>query len=735
MEHVSRSVRLLLSVAVLLALAASLLGVAAPVVAQSPSVGPGLLAAQGSSPDGQAIELTSPERFALTVDGGGIVAWYDLATDPLRNLAPLVSFRGPGGEPFAGAARLIESTPVSAVVRLEGHVGEAAASIVLTVWAGGQVGIATRGAAPIDTRLRLDPMASTGAALLATSAGREGAAHVASYQLYLGAWTPDGAVPSPEGVTSIAPRLATAGEPLLLTPPAGVLRQPRFAVAGWPGPEHNLSLAGRPLVAGVDYLAHWDAASGELSLQYLGLLPPGDEDSRTFSLGPAQAPAIAVEILNRAGTAPRQLTPDGLLLVDANLPSPADGEPTTKDIFAVPYIQTWPELRLRATVSDGPAGFSGVRFTVSGPGFSQSSDDTDGADGYTAQINLPRRAEYSVVATALVNGQPAEPSKTIAQVAYGRVFLTVGDSITAGKWGFYRRPGEDGYPFTAPPAGGGPYPRSADGRNYPQSDNSNDDLVGGLPDYENTYYQGYQVELNTNLSACLNSPVFLLNSGISGIRTARDRYKADEPNDGYSGRNSVLGKGAAYRGQLAQLGAEHVLLQVGTNDATIVDSSSAVQRQFNDPLPGSLYNQDLRSVVAALRQQSPGLNIWLTPLPWRDDKRSDDPEQVREDRRLKVQEFNGEIAAIVADLGLSTPTFLGPDWYAAFDNGIERELIIAADPTSGNPDRLHPTAAGYTLMAQQWASAICGRIPAEPNPGDPDPKPERIYLPALAARP
>jgi hypothetical protein len=583
MEHVSRSVRLVLAVALLLALAATTLAVATPAVAQQPQQSRGLVIAQAPFPGGHAIELTSPERFALTIDGGGIAAWYDLAGDPRRNLAPLVAFSGPAGEPFAGTARLVEATPLRAVVRLDGRVGEAPASITLTVWVGGQVRVATRGVVPIDTRLLLDPSASTGAALLATGAGREGAAHLASYQLYLGAWTPDSAVPDPAGVLRrqrpVAPGLAADG-PLLLTPPAGVLRQPRFAVVGWPGPAHSLGLAGRPLVEGVDYLAHWDAASGELNIQYLGLLPPGDEASRTFSLGPAQAPAMAVEILNRAGTAPRQLTPDGLLMVDANLPS-AVGIPqtddeyvTTNDIFAIPYIQTWPELRLRATVSDGPAGLSGVRFTVSGPGFSQSSDDVDGADGFTAQINLPRRAEYSVMATALVSGQPAEPSKMIAQVAYGRVFLTVGDSITAGKWGFYRRPGEDGYPFAAPPASGGPYPRSADGRNYPQSDNTNDDLVGGVPGYENIYYQGYQVELNNNLSACLNSPVFLLNSGISGIRTARDSYKAanfptgGEP--GVVGEENVLGKGAAYRGQLAQLGAEHVLLQVGTNDASTV---------------------------------------------------------------------------------------------------------------------------------------------------------------------
>lgn len=763
MHSTTPIVRLILIGACLLMLASAALLPAVPrVAARQELPRRGLVAVAEPSARVPVVTLEHAERFRLQVDEGGLRAWFDLGGDRERNLAapglPLLVHSSNTGERFSGRPMLVEVSPVRAVVRIDGRAGPAVAMVRYTIWAGGQIAIETHGPGATNTSLQFDPAASVGAALrpAVVLAAAEGSGPVTRSMLYLGAWTPDAAPDTADGAVRFVSALDDAGpaaaRALDLELPAGVLRQPRMVVAGWPGAAHGLSLAGTPLVEGVDYLAHWDEARGELQLQYLGLLPPGDRAGRTFRLSPTQEPALALEILNQSGSAPRQLTPDGLLQVDANLPSSTGAAPgtiTTNDIFAIPYIQTWPELRLRATLSATPVGLSGVRFTVSGPGFSQSVDDTDGSDGYSTTINLPRRAEYSLVATALVDGQPAAPSRAIAQVAYGRVFVSIGDSITAGKWGFYRRPGEDGYPFTAPPPSGGSYPVSADGRNYPQSDNSNDDLAGGTPTYENTYYQGYQVELNGALAACLNAPVFVLNSGISGIRTGRDSYKSSGSSGvGTAGEANVLGKGAAYRSQLSQLGAEHVLLQIGTNDAATVNSST--NQLFNEPMPASLYNQDLRSVINALRQQNSAVGVWVARLPWRDDRRSDDPEIVREERRAKVQEFNLEISSIVDELGASQPVYRGPDLYTTFTDGVNQGLLAATDPTSGSADRLHPTAAGYTLMAQQWASAICAVLPAEPDPGDPgdpgepgcgepggppcpEPPTERIYLPLLRA--
>lgn len=670
------------------------------------------------------VRIVSAERFALTIDGAGIAAWYDLAADPGRNLvaagARLLAHSGPGGAPLAGSARLLAASPLRAQVLVEGPAG----SVRYTVWAGGQVAVETSGALTTGAELALDRAAATGAALTQTGAGA---------LLYLGAWTPDDARPGDAGVaTTGGPGLASApaldaantlrvdaagARALTVTMPAGVVRQPRIRVAGWPGPQLSVALQGRTLVPGVDYLAEWDPSGGELTLQYLGLLTHGAA-ARSFTLSAIeQAPTLALEILNSAGTAPRTLAPDGLLRVDANLPSAegtAPGTPSSRDIFDIPYIQTWPQLRLRATVASPPANLSGVRFTVSGPGFSARVDDTSAADGFTAVVSLPRRAEYAVSATALVGGQPAAPSSTIAKAGYGRVFVAIGDSITAGRWGYFRRPGDSGYPFTAPPAVGGPYPVSADQRNYPQAENTNDDLAA----YESTAYQGYQIELNNQLAACLNSPVFVLNSGISGIRTARDGYDSANLGSGRGtgGRRNVLGKAAAYRSQMSQLGAQHVLLQIGTNDASLVASSPT--QVSNEPMPASVYRQDLADVLTALRQGNAGLTIWAARLPWRDDKSSNEPEEAREQKRAKVRDFNAEIVSLVGQLGASTPTLLGPDLYTLFDDGVGRGLLVATAPAAvgGQADRLHPSAAGYTAMAGQWASTLCDELPREPDP-------------------
>lgn len=726
----------------LAALLALLVALAAPgrAPAQGGQVAPerGLRATLVATPVGQAVRIVSPERFALTVDSAGIVAWESFAAAPGRNLVPrgarLVEHRGPDGAGFAGVPRLVAVSPVRAVVRLTGAAGPLPADLTYTVWAGGQVSIAGLAAANLGAELRLDAETASGAAL-ALDGDRA--------TLYLDAWTPDQPVREGAALASAAALAADGaivatwdgGDQLALTPPAGMLRQPRLRVAGWPGPELSLTLGGTPLVPGADYLADWDAATGELTLQYLGLLTAGPDTARGFTLGLAQAPALSIEILSQDGSTPRSLSPDGLLRVDANLPSqspPAPGVLTTSDIFDIPYIQTWGDLRLRATVANPPAGFTGVRFVVTGPGFSRTLDDTSPADGLTAQVALPRRAEYRVVASALVEGQPAEPSKSIARVAYGRVFATVGDSITAGKWGFYRRPGEAGHPFTAPPAPGAGVPVSADGRNYPQSDNAADDLIGGSAAAENTAYQGYQVQLNDALAQCLNAPVFLLNSGSSGVRTARDRYKpGGSEGRGTAGYVNLLGKAAAIRGQIRQLGAGQVLLQVGTNDA-----STVVANQFNDPMPGSVYNQDLRDLIAAIRQGDDGLSIWVARLPWRNDGSGDQPAL----RRATTVEFNAEVASVVGALGVGAPVYLGPDFYAHFEANPGQ--IITFDPTDTTPpiaaDNIHPTAEGLTAMAGLWAQAICQRIPAEPPPdGSPTPEPSptpdprtlKLYLP------
>ncbi len=678
------------------------------------------------------IRIAMPERFALTFSREGITDWRDLRRDPagVRNLVAtshaLVSVSDAADQPVSALPALIKASPVRAQVR---YMITSGMAVVYEVWAGGQIVITvTDGLARISGP-NLVAMPSAGAALqiVARSATAQ------HWLLYLDAWTVDSLpksalLPAQAGVTVADSVSLTAESAITIVPPQGIIRSPRLLVRNWPGGAPQVQRSGVTLTPGVDYLAEYDDASGDLLVQYLHLLPAGSDSERTFTIQPAQsASTLALELLDPNGVA-RPLDPvSGMLIVDADLPaaqSPAPGPLTTRDVFQIPYIQTDPVVRLRATVTDPPTGFSGARFQITGPGFTQTVDDTTPGDGLSAAITLPRRAEYTVTATILVDGMPGSISRSINPVGYGYVFVSIGDSITAGKWGFYRIPPEssltgsrDGYPFTSPPAPESGYPRSADGRNYPQADNTAPDSAG----YQNIYYAGYQIELNNQLTACLNSPVFILNDGFSGIRAARDLYGNTTGSDriGTSGYLNALGKAAFYRQHIADLGAGQILLQVGTNDASAVSTTNP----FNNLMPASVYKEDLRATINAIRLNQPDLALWVARLPWR----NDGTVAQAETRRSTTQAFNLSIAELVNELGDTSPVFLGPDFYSYF--AANPDQIIAIDPSNGSADNLHPTSAGFSAMATLWADVICNAIPREP---DPSPTPtSTVFIPTV----
>jgi lysophospholipase L1-like esterase len=669
-----------------------------------------------------AIELVSPERFALVFDHSGIVAWYDLGTDPERrqNLVPsdmrLIDLRDQNAELLVGSIQVVAESPVRTEIVLTGSAGDGPATARYTVWVGGQVELELEAEQPLATSLQFSADALNGAALADLGVVEDAPAWSYRGLLYLSAWSTDlhsdgtSAAVVSDNVGSSLATLQGEAATVMLTPPAEVVRQPRFRLSGWPGADVLVQLNGAVLVEGVDYLKAYDPKREQLDLQYLGLLPQGDAASRTFTLSAQPAStSIGLELLNASGSAARTLDPAGRLVVDANMPSGTRNKDTTQDVFAIPYIQTWPTLQVRATVQNPPAGFSGVRFRISAQSYVAEQDGTFDGQRYVTSFNLPGRAEYTLTATVLVNGQPAAFSETIDPVAYGRVFVSIGDSITAGKLGDYIAPGDPGYPMTVPPAPGSA-PVSADGRNYYQSDNTLDDLGDSQqPTYENTYYAGYQVPLNDLLAAstCLNAPVFILNDGFSGIRTARDFYNPNtldpgepgyvppSPGDkiGPDGEKNALGKADAYRSHIAALGADAVLLQVGTNDASATNPTSP----FNEPFPAGVYRSDLETLISALRNDDANLPIWLARLPWRTDGSGTDQIQARQTR---IQDFNAEIVDLVEQLDNTTPTYLGPDFYSYF--------VANQGQISG--DELHPTSAGFDGMAGLWAGGDPGSV-------------------------
>lgn len=682
----------------------------APAAAQPPPPVPGLSATTADGPDGPTVTVESPERFALTLDASGIVAWYDLQRDPGRTtnlVAPdtrLLEHRDPDGALLAAEPQLESVSRVKARVSWRGIAANKPFELAYTIWAGGQVAIELRGDAGISTRLKLGPEGLAGAALqeLTDNPGPKSRARTA--MLYLDAWTVDGARPAdpdtqaagPAGTsldslnTVVAP--ANAAGQLTLSPPPGMVRQPRFSVAGWPSETLNVFRGGTLLVEGVDYLADYDPATGQLDLQYLHLLPiSSDPAERSFTLVEVNAgPSVALGIRRPDGTTRTDVDENGMLLIDANLPSGTGGTPgimTTSDTFRVPYIQKWSQLRLVATVSEPPANFSGIRFTVSriGGGFSQTVDDTNPAGGYTADIDLPAMAEYTAQAQILTtNGLGA--SDQISRIGYGRIFVSVGDSITAGKWGYYLKPNNPIYPITSPPAQGNPdVPVSGDGRNYPQMDNTQDELESGQHKYENVAYAGFQIELNNRLTACTNAPVFILNDGFSGIRTARDAANFSRG----VGNKNVLAKQASYRKHINDLGADYLLLMVGTNDASS-NTSGEITTQ-------TIYREDLEAVITALRSQSPTLQTFVARLPWRNDGSSSEASS----RQARTRDFNREIYRIV-DETLDDPRIhFGPEFYSHFF--LRQNEITPTNPDTQGADKIHPNSDGLSSIARLWA--------------------------------
>lgn len=683
-----------LSLAILVALTAALLAPAAAPAAAAPAARPGLATRTVREGDRALLAVTSAGRFELRLDEGGIAAWYDLRRDPgrARNLVTpgltLVAHAAPDGAPLRAPWRLEQATPVFARVSWRGP-GFARA---YTIWAAGQVQIVAEGeAAPM--RLVREPGARPGAALQPAGPG------VAT--LFLDAWTGEdlpatlawsrAAPPAALGVHLSA--VARDGAATIVVPPDMGLRAPRLAVAGWPGPAHTLRQGDALLVEGQDYLAHWDAATGTLYAQVLAGLPPrGDPAQRTFSFLQQTTPSLSL------GVEGRTLSPEGLLLVDGNMPD-RNGNASTYDLFYIPYIQATPEITLTG-VFQGPG--AGVEFVLNG-----ESRKVFGAPGsaLAASFSLPAFGDYRAegyIIDAAGARLGAAPDDTIEPVSLGRIILTIGDSITAGAAGDEVRSDSPSYPIaraSLSPAA------SQDGRNFYQYENSDADGAA--------FRRGYQLTLNNLLTACSAAPVFILNEGFDGLTLTNER---DHRPPARPGDRSAIAKIAAYRDHIEQLGARHVLITLGSND---VRDGRAV----------SWFRDDLRELIVGLWGDDYGLNIWLTTVPWTTFP-GVRPELLA-DRQKRILDYNREIAQIATMLSSRVrPVRLGPDFYAHFQN--QPELLA---------DGLHPSQAGYESMAQLWAAPSgvgVGTLPcrAFAEEGQAPPPPlnltPRVWLPLLA---
>ena len=642
---------------------------------------------------GGAVDLVSAGRFALTIDGAGVSAWYNLRKDPARRenlVAPggaLLEHLAAGARVPAGARPVVlQHSEVRARVRLD----DGATAVDYTVWAGGQVAVELRSAAGVTMALRRRAASITGAALQAEAPAIDAAGRtVQRATLYLDAWTgeeragiapaglyaPAAAVPGAYSGAFSADAAGASALTITLPEQLGV-RQPRFLVAGWPSAALTVRRGDVVLVAGADYLADWDAASGELAVQYLHLLPPGDERSFTLSTT-IQAPAI------RLGVAGRDIDERGLLTVDANLPS-YGGTPTAQDVFKIPYIQTAPVVEATAVVQEAPAG-ARVRFVLD-----DAHEQIDAAAPFAASFTLEARGEHRLRAELLDQGGTVLAASQISPLGYGEILVAIGDSITTGVGGY--QVSSTGAHDSGPPRIAYPITRaeqsplaSADARDFYQADNWAHTVT-------EPYYPSFHIKLNDELAGCAATPVFILNDGFSGVRTGRNR------NDGQptTQNNNLLQKMPAYRDHIATLGAQQVLLTVGTNDVS-------------GALPASTWASDLNQVIDALQQDSVDLAIWVGRLAWRDDKAG---------AAELTASYNALIPGIVsAQNQASAPVLLGPDFFAYTEN----KLALFAT------DRLHPAQEGYDGMAGLWRDATCKALQVTPPPTTPPTTPEPTY--------
>lgn len=682
--------RLILALLLTLTLTLPFLATPAEVKVQAAVVRPGLALTTLVSDGREVLAVTSAERFELLLDEGGIVAWYDLRRDPGRanNLVlagqTLVAHQSRDGKPLRAPWSIQLDTPVVARVAWNGP----GFSYSYTIWAAGQVSITTSGAtAPMSLARR--PEATTGAALQSTGA--------TAATLFLDAWTGED---RPASATTLA-ATAQAGGAQITVPAEAALRAPQLTVTGWPGPAHSLRKGAALLIEGQDYLAHWDAATGTLYAQVLAGLPAGGTAAeRTFTFLPQNTAGLSL------GISGRTLSDDGMLQIDGNMPD-NNGDLSFYDLFFIPYIQSSPTVTLTGVFQGDGAGVEFVLNGVSKKVFGAASSTL------TATFTLPRFGEYAAdgyVIDQAGTRLSGTPDDRIAPLGYGRIMISIGDSITAGARGDGVDPGTANFPVTS-------YLRSPtnsqDKRNIFQFDNRNIYRVNNQ-DQRASFKRGYQVDLNNYLTACGEAPVFILNSGYGGLRLSYSRTLYTSPPN-----NSALSKLPAYLDQIDKLGARYLMVQLGTNDAF-------------DARGRTNFRDDLRRLVSVLRGNTTGMNLWLARIPYSLFPTVTDPED-NADRQKRVVDYNREILT-TARLFHSPdrPVRAGPDFHTYFFNN--QNML---------DDGTHPTQAGYNVMAQLWAGQSVGDmsptafLPCETffAEGNAPPPPvtltPRVYLPGL----
>ena len=372
--------------------------------------------------------------------------------------------------------------------------------------------------------------------------------------------------------------------------------QPRFIISNWSASTWRLSYNGTDLVQGTDYTQSTDLQSGTVSIQYLGVQTVG------------AAAEFRVYVPGGGGGGGG----GGTIAVITSLTPPDEiGITDEGGTFVIPYIQQSTSLNLTAQATGVPSG-GGIEFVLD----STSTYDLSAPYAQTVIAAPGNHRLDAYVVDSSMNRQPnPEAHMTRQEIGIGKIWDTIGDSITAGMFG-------DSSPTAIEACAQSPS-SSLDCRNYFQHNAS-----------DGVWYRGYQVTANDCLAEATGSAQFLMNDGYGGITAKK-----------------ILDRMSVYTDRIQQLGVSGVMLLDGTNDA-------------NNGISSDQWKLNIEAIIGHLKDAGvPAQNIYLGYVPYRKGTSSN-----ADAARQRMQAYNALVPTIAADTGVS----IGPDFYTYFENHLDQ---------------------------------------------------------------
>jgi len=317
-----------------------------------------------------------------------------------------------------------------------------------------------------------------------------------------------------------------------------------------------------------------------------------------------------------------------------------------KGSYAIPYIQSAPDLEIRLDFAD-PVVTGATVALLREDGTRAALADVTPAQPFARFMGLAP-AEYTVRVLGMAADGSVVADDRHEHVGIGTVIAALGDSITEGYHGhgFWRDDLDltpDAFPANVV---------SSDRRNYPQYTPTT-----AVHRPEINCFASWMPRLNDLLAAAWGRPVFIANEGWGGATTAAYLDLTRDP---------------GWQERMRLLQPTVWLIHLGVNDE-------------RHKVAVADFAANLRALVEILRRQyaaTPGRIVVSTPCYdyW--------PRAA-----AMLEAYSREIDALVTAQGLCR----GPDFFKAY--AVDKERLYGADP-------VHPNLVGMDLMAELWADAL-----------------------------